>query len=197
MDDILAFFAPEHWIALGLLIFLLCSIGGRFVRIGSPVHRLALAAAALALVGYAGLAIARLDPRTPSDFLIIAIRATFAAGLTLTLCFVLLPMLAFVYRKLLQEPVRKVTETTQLRAQIREAEKKEQERREQWEAERRQKDELARIAAEEQRNQPPPPTREELIARAKERHEKTLRILETAGLDELEMNTARAKAKQR
>lgn len=43
---------------------------------------------------------------------------------------------------------------------------------------------------------PPPPTREELERQARKRYESTLRALEAAALDEMELQAARAKAKQ-
>ena len=42
-----------------------------------------------------------------------------------------------------------------------------------------------------------PPSRDEVLAAARERYESTLRMLETAGLDEVELTAARARAKQK
>lgn len=42
----------------------------------------------------------------------------------------------------------------------------------------------------------PPPTREELMADAKARYESTVRMLESAGLNEMELEAAKEKAKQ-
>lgn len=44
---------------------------------------------------------------------------------------------------------------------------------------------------------PPPPTPKELAAAARDRYEMTLRMLSNAGLDEIELRAARAKAKQK
>ena len=52
------------------------------------------------------------------------------------------------------------------------------------------------ISQEEAANKPPPPTREELLKAAKERHDATLKLLESAALDDIELCAAQAKAKQ-
>lgn len=57
---------------------------------------------------------------------------------------------------------------------------------------RRQQEERER----QERNRPIPPTREALAADARKRYEETLRLLETAQLDEVENQAARRQAQQ-
>lgn len=60
------------------------------------------------------------------------------------------------------------------------------------------REEMARIEGELKRRQTPPPpaNRQELLARARARHEATLAMLEGAGLDESELKSALLRAKQ-
>src|SRR5262249_28392367 len=87
----------EHWLPLGALTFLLVFVSGKMVLAGGKVHRWSLRLCAAAFVAYAVLGVIRLAPQEPADFLLIGIRALFAAGILFGLACITLAILGFVY----------------------------------------------------------------------------------------------------
>ncbi len=135
--------------------------------------------AIVAFLAFAAFAFERLHPRNAEELFHIALRALVTFGLTLGFSWIVLALLGGITR-----PIRD--------AMRRSGENARQRRREQQPA--------WRPAPEPEPLPPPPvvppPTREELLTAAQQRYQNTLRLLATANLDDMELRSARERAKQ-
>jgi uncharacterized iron-regulated membrane protein len=110
---------------------------------------------------------------------------------------VVLPVFGFIYRYFWAGPAAKRREWAEQRQREQAAEREAEAQAESARAEQSMREERERQRQQELANRPPPPTREERLAEAKHRYEATVRMLENAQMDAVELQAARDKAKQR
>lgn len=175
---------PCAALTLAALVF---AIGSCAVGRDERVRR-----AGAALGGVVFLATVWVGVSREGEVLSLAVSSVAWAGLTVGTAWIVLAVIA----GLVQWVVASVRESRHKQEQLAEDQRRATEERERREAEHRHAAELARIAAERHHSQAPPPTKQDLLAQAKARYETTLRMLETAGLDEAERAAARLRAKQ-
>lgn len=186
-------------------------LAGLFLVVGSPLTRergrarkAGCALGFLAAAGDAAYLWGEHEPTTVSQVANVALLALIFGLLATTAGWVAFGVLEFVHEhtlgRLLEAARRRREEAKRAREH---AEWQAMELAEKEEAMRLRREEAERAAEERRRererlaNLPPPPTREQLAAAAKERYEKTLRLLEGAGLSEIELQAGREHAKQK
>lgn len=156
-------------------------------------ERLQRAGAALGGIVFLAVFIRGVSVRgQPQEF---AVMSMIWAGVTIGASWIILPIVAAVLYATIVAPWRALCDAHGRRSERREWKKRE--RHERLEAERRHEETMARIAAE--RKAAPPATartRAEHFSDAKRRYDDMIRDLESAGLNELELNAARERARQ-
>lgn len=196
MQSVLEFFTLNDLGPLILLICLLQFVGRQIGGDSEAVRWWARGVAAMSFIAYNVAGITTWDPRVAQEFLNIATRALLAMGTTHGIALIIVPVLRFFYQHLWARPIERQRALAQERARKAEAEKREREVAEQKQAQQERLAEEERRKQQEAANKPPPPTRADLVITAKERFDATLKLLESANLDDIELRAAQAKAKQ-
>ncbi len=192
----LQFFDLRDAVQLVLLICLLRFVGQQMGEANHLMYWSARTCGVVIFALYVWLGIEAWNPRRAEEFLSLGVRALLAMGIAHALARIVLSILLFFYRILWLKPLAQQRAWAQELARRSAAAKAALAEAEQRQAEQLQLAELQRQREEELARRPPPPTREELMAAAKQRYESRLHALSAADLDELELRTAKEKAKQ-
>ncbi|HYV34595.1 MAG TPA: hypothetical protein VE988_02760, partial [Gemmataceae bacterium] len=188
-----------HVNELGPLILLICLlqlVGRQIAGSTSIFYRCARGFGAVTFLLYAGFGIEEWKPRTASQFFIIGVQAVLAMGTMHGLAIVILPFLHFLYEHLWARPLKRRRFLDQERALKEAIEKQELDAAASKQAASEELKKLEQRRRDEEARRPPPPTREESLAAARDRHDRTVQLLESANLDEAELRAARNRAKQ-
>ncbi len=194
--NVMEFFSPREVFPLGLLIVLLRVVGGQMAGDSKVIQRCAQGGAAAAFLLYAGCGLDYFRPAEPVDYLDLTFRAVLAMGVAHGVVRVTMPAAHYLYVNLWAEPVAQHRAWAAARARKEAHEKQTREEAEEVRAEQQRLADHVQKQREEVANRPPPPSREERLAAAKEQYEATIRMLEAAGLDDIELRAASRKAKQ-
>ncbi len=138
--------------SLTFLILIIIVAGGAMVNSQEKLHLWGKHAAAAAFVYYAAYGWYTFQPATAEDWIGITIRGAFAAGLVLGLSWIVLAIIAFVYRYTAENPIR-TARNWMSRGKSRRAQQEEAERRQRGAEirERQRRDQAGREAAARER----------------------------------------------
>ena len=196
MTGLIEFFDLDDAIPITLLVCLLRFVGGQMDDRDSTVRWWTRGFAGAAFLLYAAAGVAHYAPSTAWEFAALALRSILAMGTAGAVACVLVPVACFFHRHLCAEPRRKERERAAEKARQDATDDHRREEAERERLERQRLDEEESRRREEIASRPPPPTREERMAAARRRHESTLALLEGSGLDAIELQAAKLKAKQ-
>ena len=172
------------------LLLLLMYVGSSMTASYPSLRALGRRLAGVALLAAAGWLWSQHEPVQPADWLQLAVEALVVAGFAMSLSWIVFTVFVIVWSATLgalwSATQRAIDDERWRRTQ-------EEETRRVAEARRA----LESQPVEERPLEPPAPTKEELTTAARERYEAMLKMLDKAGLDEGELASAKATAKQK
>ena len=195
---LLDFFDPAEAFPLVLLILLLRWVGHLMAE-GDERVRVrwwTRGTAAAAFLLFAALGIAYLGPETAFDYASVVFRAILSMGTAGAVASVVVPAVLYSHHHLVAEPRRIKREIAAAKAQQEAGDALRREIKDKERMEREKADGAERVRLAEYANRPPPPTREERMEAAKKRHDSAVAVLESGGLDELELKSGKEKCRQ-